>query len=89
MCLAVPGKIMSIEGTDPLFRIGKVNFGGVVKNINLAYVPEAEIGDYVLVHVGFAISIVDEAEAQQVFEYLRQMGELAELEDSKTEEQVQ
>jgi hydrogenase expression/formation protein HypC len=89
MCLAVPGKIMNIEGTDPLYRIGKVNFGGVVKNINLAYVPEAKIGDYVLVHVGFAISIIDEAEAQQVFEYLRQMGELAELEDGKTEEQVQ
>jgi hydrogenase expression/formation protein HypC len=89
MCLAVPGKIMNIEGTDPLYRIGKVSFGGVVKNINLAYVPEAKINDYVLVHVGFAISIVDEAEAQQVFEYLRQMGELAELEDGKTEEQVQ
>jgi hydrogenase expression/formation protein HypC len=85
MCLAVPGKIMSIEGTDPVFRTGKVNFGGILKQINLAYVPEAKIGDFVLVHVGFAISIIDEEEAQQVFEYLRQMGELAELEESKSQ----
>ena len=82
MCLAVPGKILSVEGDDPILRCGKVNFGGIVKQINLAYVPEAKIGDYVLVHVGFAISIIDEAEAQQVFEYLQQMGELADLEES-------
>jgi hydrogenase expression/formation protein HypC len=85
MCLAVPGKIISIEGTDPMLRSGKVNFGGILKNINLAYVPEAKIGDYVLVHVGFAISIIDEEEAQQVFEYLRQMGELAELEENRAQ----
>ena len=83
MCLAVPGKIESIEGTDPVFRTGKVSFGGIIKQINLAYVPEAKIGDYVLVHVGFAISIIDEAEAQEVFGYLRQMGELAELEETQ------
>jgi hydrogenase expression/formation protein HypC len=83
MCLAVPGKIVSIEGTDPMLRSGKVNFGGILKNVNLAYVPEARIDDYVLVHVGFAISIIDEAEAQQVFEYLRQIGELAELEENR------
>jgi hydrogenase expression/formation protein HypC len=82
MCLAIPGKIISIEGTDPVFRCGKVSFGGVLKNINLAYVPEAKIGDYVLVHVGFAISTIDEAEAQQTFEYLQKMGELAELEEN-------
>ena len=82
MCLAVPGKILSIEGTDPVFRSGKVSFGGVQKQINLAYVPEAKVGDYVLVHVGFAISTIDEAEAEEVFEYLREMGELAELEES-------
>jgi len=80
MCLAVPGKIVSIEGDDPIIRSGKVNFGGIVKQICLAYVPEAKVGDYVLVHVGFAISTVDEKEAEQVFEYLRQMGDLAELE---------
>jgi hydrogenase expression/formation protein HypC len=81
MCLAVPGKIISIEGTDPVFRCGKVNFGGILKQINLAYVPEAKVGDYVLVHVGFAISTINEAEATEVFEYLRKMGELAELEE--------
>ena len=80
MCLAVPGKIVSIEEADATFRNGRVNFGGIVKNVNLSYVPDARIGDYVVVHVGFALSIVDEEEAQQVFEYLRQMDELGELE---------
>ena len=83
MCLAVPGKIISIDGTDPVFRTGKVSFGGIIKLINLAYVPEAKIDDYVLVHVGFAISVIDEAEAQEVFEYLRKIGELAELEEKR------
>lgn len=82
MCLAVPGMIMSIEGEDPVFRTGKVSFGGIVKQIHLAYVPEAKVGDYILAHVGFAISIIDEAEAQQTFEYLKQIGELAELEEN-------
>jgi hydrogenase expression/formation protein HypC len=81
MCLAVPGKIVSIESSDPLLRSGKVDFGGIVKQINLAYVPEARIGEYVLVHVGFAISTIDESEARQVFNYLRQMGDLADLEE--------
>lgn len=75
MCLAVPGKIVSIEGADVL-RSGKVNFAGVVKQVNLCYVPEAKVGDYVVVHVGFAISVVDEDEAIRVFEYLRSMDEL-------------
>lgn len=79
MCLAVPGKLVSIEDSPALMRTGKVNFGGILKEVNLAYTPEAKLGDYVLVHVGFALSIVDEAEANQVFEYLRQIGELAEL----------
>ena len=79
MCLAVPGKIISIAGSDPLLRSGRVNFGGIVKEVNLGYVPEAKVDDYVIVHVGFAISTVDQAEAEQVFEYLRQMGELTEL----------
>jgi hydrogenase expression/formation protein HypC len=82
MCLAVPGKITSISGGDPLMRTGKVDFGGILKEVSLAYVPEAQLGDYVIVHVGFALSRVDEAEAQQVFEYLRQMEELSELADS-------
>lgn len=78
MCLAVPGKILSIHGEDDLTRAGRVDFGGVLKEVNLAYVPEAKVGDYVIVHVGFALSVVDEGEANQVFEYLRQMGELEE-----------
>jgi hydrogenase expression/formation protein HypC len=84
MCLAVPGKIVSIEGDDPVLRCGRVDFSGIVKQINLAYVPEAKIGDYVLVHVGFAINTIDEEEANQVFEYLRQMGDLAEIESDET-----
>ena len=80
MCLAVPGKIVSISGDEPIFRTGKVSFGGIVKEVNLAYVPEAQVGDYVIVHVGFAISKLDETEAQKVFEYLQELGELKELE---------
>lgn len=79
MCLAVPGKIISIEEADAVFRNGRVDFAGIVKSVNLSYVPEAKIGDYVIVHVGFALSIVDEAEARQVFRYLAEMGELSEL----------
>ena len=83
MCLAVPGRIISIEGADPLLRSGRVDFSGVLKEVNLAYVPEARVGDYVLVHVGFAINTIDEHEARLVFEYLKEMGELAELESSE------
>ena len=79
MCLAVPGKLISIEGGDPTFRTGKVNFGGIVKEVNLSYVSEAKIGDYVLVHVGFALTVVDEEEATKVFTYLKEMDELTEL----------
>ena len=84
MCLAVPGRIVSIEGDDPLLRSGRVDFSGAVKLVNLAYVPEARVGDYVLVHVGFAISTVDEAEARLVFQYLKEMGDLADIEDGGT-----
>ncbi len=80
MCLAIPGKIVSLTEGDPLLRTGKVSFGGVLKEVSLAYVPEAKVGDYVIVHVGFALSIVDEAEANQVFDYLKQMEDLSELE---------
>ena len=72
---------MEILGEDPLTRSGRVSFGGVVKEVNLACVPEAAVGDYVIVHVGFAISKLDEAEAQQVFQYLQQMDELVEMKD--------
>jgi hydrogenase expression/formation protein HypC len=80
MCLAIPGKIISLEQVaDQVFSIGKVSFGGITRQVNLSMVPDAVIGDYVLVHVGVAISKVDEAEAMQTFEYLKQMGELDEL----------
>jgi hydrogenase expression/formation protein HypC len=79
MCLAIPGKVMSISGNDDLTRMGRINFGGIIKEASLAYVPEVVIGDYVIVHVGFALSKVDEAEAQKVFEYLKQMDELGDL----------
>ena len=78
MCLAVPGRVLSVAGDDPLTRVGRVDFGGLVKEINLAYAPEAHVGDHVLVHVGFAISVIDEAEAARVFEHLREIGEFDE-----------
>lgn len=80
MCLGIPGRLECITNEDPLQRSGKVSFGGIQKEVNLAFVPEAQAGDYVIVHVGFAISRVDETEAMQVFEYLREMNELQELE---------
>lgn len=76
MCLAVPGKIISISGNDLFEKVGKVSFGGVIKEISLAYVPEACVGDYVIVHAGFAISKVDEEEAEEVFNYIKQISEL-------------
>jgi hydrogenase expression/formation protein HypC len=80
VCLGVPGKIISIrEDDDPLERLGRVSFGGVVKEVSLAYTPEADVGDYVIVHVGFAISRLDEAQAREIFTYLEQMGALEEL----------
>ena len=82
MCLAIPGKIESITGDDPLSRMGKINFGGIVKEASLAYVPEARVGNYVIVHAGFALSRVDEDEAQKVFEYLKQMEELDDLKEA-------
>ena len=79
MCLAVPGRVVEIfDAEDIAFRRAKVDFGGIRKEINLAYTPEAEVGKYVLVHVGFAISVIDEAEAQRVFQYLEEMGGLKE-----------
>ncbi len=79
MCLAVPGKIVSlIDEGDPALRRALVDFAGVRREVSLAFTPEAKPGDYVMVHVGFALSVVDEAEAQKIFEYLAEMGEQAE-----------
>jgi hydrogenase expression/formation protein HypC len=73
MCLAVPGKIVSVAEAAPRMRVGQVDFGGVTREVNLACVPEAAVGDYVLVHVGFALSVIDAAEAERVFSYLREL----------------
>ena len=79
MCLGVPGQVLSIDH-DPLgMRMGRVSFAGINKRVCMAYLPEAEVGDYVVVHVGFAISRIDEAEAEKVFEFLAEMDELGEL----------
>jgi hydrogenase expression/formation protein HypC len=75
MCLAVPGKLVAITQVGEFQRIGKVDFGGVLREVNLTLLPEALPGDYVVVHVGVALSVVDEAEARQVLEYLQLMGE--------------
>ena len=74
MCLAIPGKIIGVEGDGPITRTGTVDFGGVRKTVNLSFVPEAGVGDYVLVHVGFALSIIDQEEAERTLEYFEEMG---------------
>ena len=80
MCLAIPGRVTSITAQlDDTFRIGSVSFGGITKEVNLFMVPEAKIGDYVLVHVGVAISVIDVEEAHKTFDYIKKMGELDEL----------
>ena len=77
MCLAVPGKIVSIIGDEAMQKTGKVSFGGVVTEVSLAYVPEAKVGDYVIVHVGFALSIVDEEAALQTLADLEEIAKLS------------
>lgn len=84
MCLAVPGRVLSVSGDGELSRVGRIDFGGVVKETSLIYVPEAKPGDYVLVHVGFAIAVIDELEAARVFELLRQLEEPAVTERATT-----
>ncbi len=79
MCLAVPGQIVALTDEGELSRAGRVSFGGLVREVNLALVPEAVVGDFVLVHVGLALSRVDVEEARQTLEYLKQIDELNEL----------
>lgn len=82
MCLAIPGKIQEITAQlDDVFRVAKVSFGGISKDVNLSMTPEAKVGDYVLVHVGVSIGIVSEEEAEKTLHYIREMGELDELEE--------
>ena len=82
MCLSIPGKLIAITSQlDEVFRVGKVSFDGIIKEVSLTLVPEANVGDYVLVHVGAAISTIDEEEAKKTFDLLKQLNELHELED--------
>ena len=84
MCLSIPGKLIEITSQlDKTFRVGKVSFDGIIKEVSLTLVPEATIGDYVLVHVGAAISTIDEDEAKKTFDLLKQLGELNELDDKE------
>lgn len=83
MCLAVPGRLLDISGAGDLMPTGRVDFGGVVKAVNLAYVPEARVGDHLLVHVGFAISVIDPLEAERIFSHLQALGELEEIAPEK------
>lgn len=84
MCLAVPGKLISIRQSDDGSVAGEVDFSGTAKEVDLAFLPEAKAGDYVIVHVGFALSIVEESEAKRVFEYLSALDGLDELKDRVT-----
>lgn len=79
MCLGIPGKVIDIQPNAIGVTMGKVDFGGIVKEICLAYVPEVRVGDYVIAHAGFAINTLDEQEAREVFETLKQIDGLAEL----------
>src|SRR5450755_1698545 len=79
MCLAIPGKLLEISTDAYGVRMGRANFGGIVKQVCLEYTPEVQAGDYVLVHVGFALSKVDEEEAKRTYEALQQLDQLGEL----------
>lgn len=85
MCLAIPGLILSIEASEnDNVPVANVSFAGIIKKVSLEMLPEAEKGDYVLVHVGVALSIIDEAEAHKVYQFLKDFGELAELENEES-----
>ncbi len=78
MCLGIPGKVLAID-TESSLPMGRVEFGGIGKDVCLAYLPDVQVGDYVLVHVGFAISKIDEQEAEEIFDYIEQIGALSEI----------
>ena len=83
MCLAIPGKVIETLESDGM-KMAKVSFSGMVKQVCLEYTPDAVPGDYVLVHVGFALSKVDQAEAERTYKLLEELGQLTELEDGST-----
>jgi len=78
MCLAVPGKVVTIDDSNPELRMAKVNFSGIIKDICIQWLPEVKIGDYVLAHVGMAINILDEEEALETISLIRELGEIDE-----------
>jgi len=82
MCLAIPGEILEITNRDPVTRSANVSFGGIIKEVNLSLVPEANVGDYVIVHAGFALSTLDQAEANKVFEYLSEIETAGQTEEN-------
>ncbi|HZR15941.1 MAG TPA: HypC/HybG/HupF family hydrogenase formation chaperone [Verrucomicrobiae bacterium] len=79
MCLAIPGKVIEIQQDDAGVRMGKASFGGIVKQVCLEYTPEVSCGDYILVHVGFALSKVDPEQARRTYEALDELNQLTEL----------
>ncbi len=88
MCLSIPGKLIEITSKlDETFRLGRVSFDGIIKEVSLTLVPEAKVGNYVLVHVGAAISLIDEDEAKKTFDLLKQLDELHDLDDSQINSQ--
>ena len=84
MCLAIPGKVLDFTDKDSIMRMARVDFAGIIKEVSLAYVPEVKPGDYVIVHVGFAISRLNEDEANKTFEYLSMIGEIEGLTGNKS-----
>ncbi len=86
MCLGIPGEILEITGTEPLNISAQVSFGGAVKTVNLAGCPEAKVGDFVIVHAGFALNTLNKKEAEEVYGYLRQIAEFAEEELGRSDE---
>src|ERR1700692_443438 len=88
MCLAIPGKLIEISHDPEGVRMGKANFGGIVKQVCLEYTPEVNTGDYVLVHVGFALSKVDEDVAARTYQLLEEMQQLSELDEPEVEDEI-
>ena len=76
MCLAVPGKVMSIDESNPDLKMARVNFSGVLKEVSIQWLPEVKVGNYVLTHVGMALNVVDEKDALETLELLKELGEL-------------
>ncbi len=89
MCLAIPGKITQITQADQDNRLGKVDFDGVVKEVNLTYVPQAGVGDYVTVHVGFALNVMDHEDAEQVIAHLKTVSEQNEAKREQVRQRIQ